>query len=387
MVSAKTSTTPFYSKLAMVLISLIALFYIAILGKDILAPLLFSLLFAILLLPVATFLEKRMKLPRSAAAILSVLILIGFNAGILYLVGSQISDLTSDWPLFKQQFMGALEGLQHWITLKLHMNIKQQMNYVSDAAAKILTGTGSAVIGGAVLSVSSVLLFLVFTMIYTFFLLYYRRLLIRFLVSVFKEENSVVVYEIVARVQHIIRRYILGLLLETVIVAGACCLAFWILGIKYGILLGLLTGLFNIIPYIGILMALLLSTLITFATTAASGKILLMIIIMVVIHLMDANVLMPLVVGSQVRINAMITVLGVIIGGSTWGIAGAFLAIPVIAIAKILFDRIESLKPWGLLFGDEKDEKQPGSLKAEIQQEEVQKEKTQKEEHKGGPVA
>src|ERR1700759_1742745 len=96
-------STPFYTKLAMVLISLIALFYIAVVGKSILAPLVFSLLFAVLLLPVANFLERRLRLPRSAASLLSVLMLVTTLAGILYLVGSQISSLAEDWPQFKQQ--------------------------------------------------------------------------------------------------------------------------------------------------------------------------------------------------------------------------------------------------------------------------------------------
>src|SRR6201999_1696092 len=95
----------------------------------------------------------------------------------------------------------------------------------------------------------------------TFFLLYYRRLIIRFLVAVFKEENAVIVYDIIAQIQSRIRQYILGLLLEMVIVAGATCLALWIVGVKYAILLGLLTGLFNIVPYIGIITAMLLSVL------------------------------------------------------------------------------------------------------------------------------
>jgi predicted PurR-regulated permease PerM len=77
-------------------------------------------------------------------------------------------------------------------------------------------------------------------------------------------------------------------------------------------------------------------------------------------------VLLPVIVGSKVRINAFITVLGVIIGEAVWGIPGTFLAIPIIAIAKIIFDRVESLKPWGMLFGDERDEKQPEPLEEEI---------------------
>jgi predicted PurR-regulated permease PerM len=205
-------------------------------------------------------------------------------------------------------------------------------------------------------------------MIDTFFLLYYRRLIIRFLVAVFKEENAVMVYDIIAEIESRIRQYILGLVLESVIVAAATCLALWILGVKYAILLGLITGLFNIIPYIGIFTALLLSTLVTFATAGAT-KLLLVIATILGIHLIDSNVLLPVIVGSKVRINALITVLGVIIGGAVWGIPGTFLAIPVIAIMKIIFDRIDSLKPWGLLLGDEKDEKQPQSLKKEIRQE------------------
>src|SRR5258708_6520758 len=359
-------TTPFYSKLAMVLFSLIALFYIAILGKSILAPLVFALLFAVLLLPMAGFMEKRLRFPRSLAALLSVLLLVLALVALLYLVGSQISSLADDWPQFKQQVLTSLSDLQHWISMKFHVRLKQQQTYIDNAASHILS-TGSSVIGDTLLSLSSLVLFIVFIMIDTFFLLYYRRLIVKFLVAVFKEENAEVVYDIIAHIQTRIRQYILGLVLEMVIVSAATCLALWILGVKYALLLGLLTGLFNVIPYIGIITALLLSTLVTFATAGAT-KILLVVATIFGIHLVDSNVLLPVIVGSKVRINALITILGVIIGEAVWGIPGTFLAIPVIAILKIVFDRIESLKPWGMLLGDERDEKQPEPLKAEIKE-------------------
>lgn len=361
------SPTPFYTRLAMVLISLIALFYIAILGKSILAPLVFALLFAVLLLPMAGFMEKRLRFPRSLAALLSVLLLVLAIVALLYLVGSQISSLADDWPQFKQQVLSSLSDLQHWISMKFHVRLKQQQTYIDNAASHMLSA-GSTVIGDTLLSLSSLVLFIVFIMIDTFFLLYYRRLIVKFLVAVFKEENAEVVYDIIAQIQTRIRQYILGLVLEMVIVAAATCLALWILGVKYAILLGLLTGLFNVIPYIGILTALLLSTLVTFATAGAT-KILLVVATILGIHLVDSNVLLPIIVGSKVRINALITILGVIVGEAVWGIPGTFLAIPIIAILKIVFDRIESLKPWGMLLGDEKDEKHPESLKAEIKEE------------------
>jgi putative permease len=357
---------PFYTKLAMVLISLIALFYIAIWGKTFLAPLIFALLFSVLLLPVANFIEKKFRFPRSMASLLSVLLLVSSLVGLFYLVGAQISNLADDWPQFKQQVLTSVNNLQQWISTRFHVRIKQQNNYVNNAASKLME-TGSSMIGDALVSLSSLVLFLVFIMIDTFFLLYYRRLIVRFLVAVFKEENSVIVYDIIAQIQTRIRQYILGLLLEMIIVAGATCLALWILGVKYAILLGLLTGLFNIIPYIGIFTATLLATLVTFATAGAT-KLLLVIGTILGIHLIDSNVLLPIVVGSKVRVNALITVLAVIVGEAVWGIPGTFLALPVVAIAKIICDRIESLKPWGMLFGDERDEKHPEPLKEEIKE-------------------
>jgi len=358
--------TPFYTRLAMVLVSLIALFYIAVLGKSILAPLIFGLLFAVLLLPLANFFERKLRFPRSMASLASVILLVVALAGLLYIVGAQVSNLADDWPQFKQQVLSSVSDIQVWISHKFHIRIKQQMTYVNNATSKLLESGGS-VLGDVFVSFSSLVLFLVFILIDTFFLLYYRRLIIRFLVSVFRDDNAVVVYEIIAQIQSRIRQYILGLLLEMLIVAAASCLALWILGVNYAILLGLLIGLFNLIPYIGIATALVLSTLVTFAT-AGTAKLLLVIGTILGIHLVDSNILLPVIVGSKVRINALITVLGVIIGGSVWGISGTFLAIPVIAITKIVFDRVGPLKPWGLLLGDERDEQQPEPLKQEIKQ-------------------
>ncbi|WP_301929698.1 AI-2E family transporter [Ferruginibacter sp.] len=364
----KTLTTqagPFYTKLAMILIILIAGGYLCILGKEVLSPLIFAMLIAIVLLPIASFLERRFKFHRSAAAGVSVVLMIVFVGLIFYMVGAQIADLGSDWPLFKLQLAASLKDFQHWISSTFHVNMAKQMAYVNSATSDLLTESTS-VIGATVLSVSSMLLFLVFTMINTFFMLFYRRHIVRFLVVVCNEENAMVVYDIIAQVQYIIRKYIVGLLLEMAIVATVLCIVFWLLGIKYAMLLGIITGLFNIIPYIGIFTALLFSILVTFATAAGTTKILLVLVAVVIMHLIDSNVLLPMIVGSKVKINGLITLLGVIIGEMMWGVPGMFLSIPVIAIAKIVFDRVESLHPWGFLLGDEKDEQQPPPLKAEI---------------------
>jgi predicted PurR-regulated permease PerM len=355
------NSLPFYHKLASVLVSLIAIGYLVILAKDLLSPVIFSCLFSILLLPLAVFLEKKTRLPRGLASMLAVLILLVFISLIVYVVGAQIGSLADDWPQFKQQLAASLSDLQHWISRRYHITIHKQLNYVQSATSKVLE-SGTAIVGTTILSISSIVLFLIFTFIFTFFFLAYRRLIMTFLVDVFMEENASTVQEIVKNVQYILRKYILGLFIEMLIVATIVCIAFWALDVKYAVLLGLITGLFNIIPYIGIFTAMLLSALITFATAATAGKVVLVIVSLVITHLIDSNVLLPVIVGSKVKINPLVTVLGVVIGEMIWGISGMFLSIPVIAVMKIVFDRVESLKPWGLLLGEE--EKQPKQKKA-----------------------
>src|SRR4051812_21548403 len=152
---------PFYTKLAMILISLIALGYISVLGERILSPLLFSLLFAIVLLPIATLFEKKLKLPRSASSGLAVVLLIVFISLIVYLVASQITDLAQDWPLFKEQFTATLNSIHSWVGLNFHVNTARQLKYIHSATDKLLAASTS-MIGATVLSLSSILLFLVF---------------------------------------------------------------------------------------------------------------------------------------------------------------------------------------------------------------------------------
>lgn len=285
---------------------------------------------------------------------LAIILMLTIVACVLYLVGSQIVDLLDDWPQIKSQLYSSYYGLLDWIKINFHITRGRQINIVQSATGNISDGkTTSAAIGVTVITASYVILFWVFVIIDTFFLLIYRRLLLHFLIAVFKKENAIAVYEVVERIKFIITKYITGLMLEMMVVSTVCCTIFLISGVKYALLLGLITGLFNIIPYVGIATALLLSTLITISTAAATGKVILVMVTIVVIHLIDSNVLLPLIVGSQVRINALITILGVILGEMLWGIPGMFLSIPVIAILKIIFDRVESLQPWGLLLGDE----------------------------------
>jgi predicted PurR-regulated permease PerM len=341
----------FLPKLALVLFCLISLTYIAILGHSLLAPLLFSFLMAILLLPVSNFVERKFGFKRSLSTICSVILMIAVIGGIVYFFGNQLSSLWADWPLLKEKANVSYHELQKWISTTFHVNTEKQLAYLNDSTEKALA-TSATIVATTLATLSSTLLFMGFTLLFTFFILNYRRVLFTFLTSVFAAQHKEKVTEIVNQIQFIIKKYIIGLFLQMLIVTVLMITVLSLLGVKYAVLLGLVAGIFNVVPYLGIFFALLVSCLITFAT-AGAGKVLLVLIAYIGVHAIDGNILMPLVVGSKVKINALFAFIGIIVGEMIWGISGMFLCIPYLAILKIIFDRVDTLKPWGILMGEE----------------------------------
>ena len=342
---------PFLKKFAFVIIIIICLGHLAFVGKEILSPLLFSFLFAILLLPLTRAFENRLHFPRVMAALVSVIIFICGLLFIVYFLGIQLSAFSEDYPLLKQQFLKALHDIQFWIRDNFNLKLSKQVKYINELSTGALSAS-TVIVGNTFMTLTHFLLFMVFIFIFTFFLLYYRSLLIKFLFSIFRKEHKHLIQDIVLNIKIIIKKYVVGLFIEMAVVSAMTIITLFIVGARYPILLGLIAGILNVVPYLGIVIALTISFIITFATLGITKAIIVSVSIFAV-HLIDSNFLMPKIVGAKVKINAFITVIGVFVGEMFWGIPGMFLSIPVIAIAKIIFDRVESLNPWGIVLGDE----------------------------------
>lgn len=247
----KNNVLSAYLRVACIIIILIGGGYLAILGEQILLPLSFAFLISLLLLPVSNFMENRLKFSRSMAAIVSVILLLLVFSGIFYVLGSQIADLGNEWPLLKKQLIGLFNDSQQWFSTTFHVNMQKQSEYLNKSTEKVLN-SGGAIIEKTVLSISSLLLMLIFIIIYTLFILIYRRRWMQFVVAAFNEKNKELIYDISENIKNIIRKYITGLFFEMAILVAVACLVFWILGIKYVFLLGLIVGVFNLLPYVGI---------------------------------------------------------------------------------------------------------------------------------------
>lgn len=372
----KKTTLPYYAKLAYVLISLICIIYVAFIAKDIMAPVVFSFLFAMLLLPFARFLEYKIRLPRGAACMIAVVIFTAFIALIAYVIVIQLTGLAADWPKIQVRLLQVYDVIHDWAYREFRIGLNQQINNIKTD----VNASAGSYLGTTFLSVSSMVLFIVLTFIYTIFVLFYRKVLISFLIKAFGDGSEVLVFDVAEQIQYIMRKYISGLFLEMLTV---CAIVFGLLaifGVKYALLLALITCLFNLVPYVGIFSAMLIGTLLTLGT-GGTTKAIEVAVSIIGVHLIDSNIIMPRIVGSKVQLNALIVVLGVVVGEMIWGISGMFLAIPVLAIVKIIFDRIDDLKPWGLLLGaqTEYDEKVVEKVAAKADTEEETKKKAEKE--------
>jgi len=164
---------PFYARLAFLLVIIIAGAYICIVGQNLIVPLLFSFLFAILLLPVANFFERKARLSRTLSSIISVILFVLVISVVMYLLGSQITNLASEWPSLKEQLIKLSDNVRAWLVTRFHVNLEKQTAYINNATANLLKSSGG-ILEKTVLSVSSIILFLILIQLIGFSRVYLR---------------------------------------------------------------------------------------------------------------------------------------------------------------------------------------------------------------------
>jgi len=343
---------PFYAKLAFVLVSLISIFFVFYIAQGIIIPILMGVLFAILLRPVMLFLKEKLRFPHILAVIISVLLFVTFFIGIITFLSWQISDFVSDWDKIQSNIKIHIANIQAYVRDHFNISNKEQEEYINSATSDSLK-SGKEMLGSTLMSFTDTLFNLALVPIYIFLFLLYRTHFIKFLCKLFKPQHHEKLQDIMGNVKLAVKSYLVGLSIQLISVATLTSIGLYIVGVKYAILLGVITGILNLIPYVGIMFAYVISI---FASLTGSPDLSLVIGVLVVnavVQFIDNNILVPMVVSSKVEINALVSIVGIIIGGALAGVAGMFLAIPLLAILKVIFDRIDGLEPWGYLVGDD----------------------------------
>jgi predicted PurR-regulated permease PerM len=338
---------PFYLKTTVILFGLILLVYALSNLSAILIPPSFSLLFAILLNPLNNWFEKK-KIPHLPAIILSLLLGILFIVGIVYFISTQIANFSSQLPLLKQKFGELFLKLQNLLASNFNFPLQNQNKAIAQAESGL-----QPLIGQTLGSVAGTIAIVFLLPVYTFLFLYYKTLLLNFLYEIFAEKNVEEVESVLRMTKSAVQNYMAGLVLEGVIVAVLNTAALFIFGVQYAILFGILGAILNVLPFIGGILSILPPLIMATITKDGFHTQLGIIIAYLLIQFIDNHFLVPYIVSSKVKINALVSILIVLMGGAIWGIAGMFLSIPFIGILKIIFDKIPELKPWGKLLGSQ----------------------------------
>jgi AI-2 transport protein TqsA len=342
---------PLYIKAPLVLLGLALVVFTLHIAADIIFPLVFAVIFAILLHPIEQWLLRR-RVPKLVAITLTVVLGVVALLALLYFIYLQAAQLATQMPLFKAKLLQAATQAQHWLQERFGLSTARIKGYLNQGSSWATTRAG-----GAFTALSGMVVVLTLLPVYIFLLLLYRPMLITFLTQVFAgrrdEAHSSQVAEVLRESKAAIQSYMVGLLIEASIVATLNTIGLLLLGVKYALLLGVLGALLNFIPYLGGIIAIALPVFVVFVTKDSYGYALGVVGVYMLIQFIDNQFLVPHIVASKVKVNALAAIVGVLVGNAIGGIAGMFLALPIIAILKIIFDRIEPLKPWGLLLGDE----------------------------------
>ena len=337
---------PFYLKSTVIIFGLMLLCFALFTLKGILAPIAFAMIIAILLNPLVNRMQRK-GMHKVVSIFLALLLALVIVCGILFFISSQIMHFGENLPELKQKFNEHLSHLQQWVATTFKFSIAKQQKALDD-----MMKSGQSWAGGALGSALGTIGLIFLVPIYTFLLLFYKTLIVNFFHEIFAEENTLKVSEVLVETKSAIQSYMVGLLLEALVVSAMNSIALMLLGVDYAILLGVIGGLLNMLPYIGGIVAIALPVIIASVTKDGFTTQLGVIGAYTLIQFIDNNFLVPFLVSSRVKINAFFSIVVVLLGGALWGVAGMFLSIPFVAILKIIFDRLPEMKPWGKLLGD-----------------------------------
>ena len=337
---------PFYIRATVILFGLVLVSFALANLRGILIPFSFAVFLAVLLNPLMERL-LRWQVPRIAAIAVSLIVAILVIGGIWYFLANQMMQFTDQLPLLEKKGSELLTRTQNYLMQHWNIPLAKTDAYLAEARKAIKPLLGQ-LLGSMAGTMGSVFLL----PIYTFLLLYYKNLILNFLYEIFAEQNAEEVSTVLRQVRGAIQSYMYGLLIEAAIVATLNTIALLILGVQYAVLMGVLGALLNVLPFFGGILAAALPIMVATITKEGYNTQIGIAIAYIIIQFTDNHFLIPYIVSAKVRINALLSVVAVLLGGAVWGLAGMFLSIPFIGVLKIIFDRIPEMRPWGRLLGD-----------------------------------
>lgn len=347
---AREVKLPSYAKITCVLLSIVIIVYSLHALEGILIPLVFAILFSVLLFPLARRLEN-WRVPRIVAVILCLILTLAVIVGILYAVSVQISSFAEVIPQLIKRGNEYLNQLQTYADERLNIDRQRQVAEVRKYLNEALSAGGS-ILTTTLLATTSTLTDVFLVLLFIFFFLLYRDFFRSFFYKAFHGTRRSKIDAVMEGIYNVVKDYLAGLVLVILIIGTLMTVGLLILGIDYAIFFGFFGACLVLIPYFGISLGSLLPAAYALVTQDNPLKALGVIGVFLFVQTLEGNFITPYIVGSKVSINPLAAIIVLILWENVWGFPGLVLALPMTAIIKVVFDAVESLQPYGFLIGE-----------------------------------
>jgi predicted PurR-regulated permease PerM len=347
-------TTKQLTKPALVLLITVLITVILVYGKPFLVPLTFAALLSMLLLPIVKWLQKK-NMPHGPAILLSILILVAFFGLIIFFASWQISGIANDAERLEQQLTRKYTEVRQSISQALGISPEKRQQLLRDQQSSGSGNTGSF-LTGFLAGMFGFLTNTVLVLVYIFLLIYFRGRLKRFIIKMAPAGREAEAIKTANEAQKVSQQYLGGLFMMIVCLWIMYTIGFTIAGVKNAFFFAIICGLLELVPFVGNLAGTTLTLAVSLAQGGSTNVLIGIVITYALIQFIQTYLLEPLVVGAEVQINPLFTIVGLVAGEALWGIPGMILAIPLLGIAKIICEHVEPLKPYAYLIGNDKKE-------------------------------
>ena len=343
---------PGYIKTVYIALLIIIIVFFMIIAKQLLVPLLISGYIAMLLTSSCNFLERR-KIPRSVAAFICLLLFIGLIAGIVVFSYFQVSGFMHDVGTNLQEKLNSFVIIaNNWCLDTFGFDLGMRNGFEIKKAVEIVQPENTSATQ-LVFSLLNTLSDIILLPVFIFFLLIYRDHLAIFVTKVFRRQNNDGLLDKMTSIRKVVHAYLLGSGKVMLILGIVNTAVLFALGIEHAIFFGMFAGMLNIIPYLGPSLGAILPFLFALITKDSAFYPIAVVVAFTLIQFLESAFLTPKITGGNVNLNALVTFIGLLIGGAIWGIMGMILIIPTIAILKKLFELSPDTQPYAYLFGEE----------------------------------
>jgi predicted PurR-regulated permease PerM len=289
---------------------------------------------------------ERLKLPRSLASALAVILLLGSLVAISYASYSEASVFVHDLPRYSARIR---EQIAEWRVSS------EQLNSTPPASGSGMVAVGASnwleLVTRGFGSFYQALIAASFVPFLVYFMLSWHRHIRSATVMLFRMEHRHTAYVTLGLIAQMMRTFLVGNLLIGVFISLASIGIFALLKLPFFYFVGPISGFFSLVPYLGLVLALIPPLVVGFSQMD-SGALIFLVTGVLALHVISLNVLYPKFLGNRLQLNPLTVTISLLFWGWLWGAMGLLLAIPLTATTKIVFDHIEVLRPYGAWLGE-----------------------------------